>query len=125
MYIRRSHIVRQFFVDLGSMKKYLFVFLLLGVCFGQIQLDKSEDKSLFAKSFLFLIDLYQKHSSKVVASFCPMYPSCSQYSKEAVGKYDIKGILMIFDRLHRCSHDLKKYELVFVNGEIKYLDKID
>ena len=107
------------------MKKYLFIIALVGICFGQDKVDVHKDNSAIAKSFLFLIDLYQKHSNKVVASFCPMYPSCSQYGKEALIKYDISGILMIFDRLHRCSHDLNKYELVFVNGKIKYLDKID
>jgi len=107
------------------MKKYLFIVLLVGVCFGQDHSNKNEPKSKIAKSFLYLINSYQKHSKKIVASFCPMYPSCSQYSKEAVIKYDLLGVLMIFDRLHRCSHDLDKYEIVFVNGELKYLDKID
>ena len=30
-----THIVRQLFVDLVSMKRYLFIILLVGVCFGQ------------------------------------------------------------------------------------------
>tara|TARA_Y100000590_G_C15673428_1_gene997109 strand:- start:1410 stop:1757 length:348 start_codon:yes stop_codon:yes gene_type:complete len=92
-----------------------------------ITISANEDQSVskIAKSILNLINLYQKHSKKIVASFCPMYPSCSQYSKEAIIKYDLLGILMTFDRLHRCSHDLDKYQIIFVNGKLKYLDEID
>ena len=32
---RLRHILQIFFVDLVSMKKYLYIFLLVGVCFGQ------------------------------------------------------------------------------------------
>ena len=87
--------------------------------------EENQSVSIITKSILYLINSYQQHSKKIVASFCPMYPSCSQYSKEAIIKYDLLGILMTFDRLHRCSHDLDKYQVVFVNGRLKYLDEID
>ena len=99
-------------------RRFLIIMIALQLSFANslqknmtVEPDENQSESKIARSILYLINSYQEHSKKIVASFCPMYPSCSQYSKEAIIKYDLLGILMTFDRLHRCSHDLDKYEI--------------
>jgi hypothetical protein len=52
--------------------------------------------------FIYLISLYQK-----IFFFrkrhCVFYPTCSEYSKEAISKYGtLKGIYLSFKRVIRC-----------------------
>lgn len=71
-----------------------------------------------------IINFYQDVISPTKASTCRMYPSCSEYGKLSIIKYGlIKGSLMIADRLNRCGHDLKKYEIIKINDIIFYLDR--
>ncbi len=59
------------------------------------------------KLILILINLYQK-ISKLTPSRCRFYPTCSQYTKEAIIKYGvIKGGILGFKRIIRC-HPLNK-----------------
>ena len=52
------------------------------------------------------IDLYQTHLSPILGGKCPMYPSCSQYSKDAINKHGLLlGWFMTCDRLMRCGRD--------------------
>jgi len=68
------------------------------------------------------IYFYQNYLGKIKGSYCPMYPSCSNYGVEAIKTYKFKGILLTFDRLHRCSHDLSQYSKIIVNESIKFYD---
>jgi len=66
------------------------------------------------------------HLSGVRRGGCPMHPSCSQYSKEAV-KWNgfVTGWIMTMDRLLRCGRDeLKTAPRVFVDGQWKYYDPV-
>lgn len=50
-----------------------------------------------------LIDFYQKHISVFKKPSCVFYPTCSEYTKEAIKKYGIlKGISLGFLRIIRC-----------------------
>jgi len=54
------------------------------------------------KIFLFLITIYQKISS-LTPSRCRFYPTCSQYTKEAIQKYGIfKGGILGIKRIVKC-----------------------
>lgn len=54
------------------------------------------------KIILFLITIYQKFS-KLTPSVCRFYPTCSQYTKEAIMKYGIlKGGWLGLKRIFRC-----------------------
>ena len=47
--------------------------------------------------------LYQKTLSQFLPASCRYYPSCSQYSQEAVEKYGVlKGVWLGVKRLGRC-----------------------
>lgn len=59
------------------------------------------------KIFIFLINIYQKISS-LTPSRCRFYPTCSQYTKEAIIKYGIfKGGGLGVKRICKC-HPLNK-----------------
>ncbi|HOB20578.1 MAG TPA: membrane protein insertion efficiency factor YidD [Candidatus Atribacteria bacterium] len=56
------------------------------------------------KRFLiFVIKLYQKHISPALPSACRFYPTCSEYSIQAISKYgSVKGIYLSIRRLLKC-----------------------
>ncbi|WP_040477328.1 membrane protein insertion efficiency factor YidD [Halanaerobium saccharolyticum] len=55
------------------------------------------------KLFLFLIRIYQKIISPWTPKSCRFYPTCSEYSKQAIIKYGaFKGGWMGFKRIIRC-----------------------
>lgn len=58
------------------------------------------------KIAIFLIKLYQKTLSKYVfrGKNCRFYPTCSDYSIQAYGKYGfIKGTYLTIHRILRCN----------------------
>ena len=59
------------------------------------------------KVFIFLIEFYQKHISKIFESRnikCKYYPTCSEYTKQAIEKYGpIKGVFLGLWRIIRCN----------------------
>lgn len=51
-----------------------------------------------------LIEFYQKHLSGAFGKKCIYYPSCSEYTKQAVDKYGIiKGSILGLLRILRCN----------------------
>ena len=52
---------------------------------------------------IFAINIYQKHISKHFGKKCIFYPSCSEYTKQAIDKYGIiKGSLKGIKRVLKC-----------------------
>lgn len=48
--------------------------------------------------------VYQNYFSQHFSASCLYHPSCSDFSKQAVGEFGlIKGTLLSFDRLSRCN----------------------
>jgi putative component of membrane protein insertase Oxa1/YidC/SpoIIIJ protein YidD len=66
------------------------------------------------------------HLSAVRRGVCPMYPSCSEYSRQAVERHGfILGWIMAMDRLLRCGRDeLRRGPSVLVDGEWKFYDPL-
>ena len=56
---------------------------------------------------IFLIEKYQKHISLFLKSKgikCKFYPSCSEYTKQAILKYGcLKGCFLGMKRILRCN----------------------
>lgn len=51
-----------------------------------------------------LIKLYQNSLSRIMAPSCRFYPTCSQYTYEAIIKFGIfKGVLLGIWRIARCN----------------------
>ena len=57
------------------------------------------------KLLIFLIDGYQKHISPLKKNAkCKYYPTCSEYTKQAILKYGvIKGIILGIIRILKCN----------------------
>lgn len=55
------------------------------------------------KILLTLINFYQRKISKYTPRTCRFYPTCSDYSKQAIMKYgSLKGIYLTIKRILRC-----------------------
>jgi len=67
------------------------------------------------------------HLSAVRRGTCPMYPSCSVYSKQAIKKHGmIIGWIMAADRLMRDGRDeMKLSPQIFVNGILLHYDPVE
>ena len=67
------------------------------------------------------------HLRAVRQGECPMYPSCSQYSQDAVNRFGyMKGWIMTTDRLMRCGRDeMRLAKKIFINGRLKYYDPVE
>ena len=59
------------------------------------------------KILIWLIKQYQNHISKWLTSKninCKFYPTCSEYTKQAIEKYGaVKGLLLRIARILRCN----------------------
>lgn len=59
------------------------------------------------KICIYIIEFYQKHISKIIESKnikCKFYPSCSEYTKQAIEKYGvIKGCAYGIKRILKCN----------------------
>ena len=54
--------------------------------------------------FIFLINFYRKYISPLKPPTCRFYPTCSEYSKEALEKYGvIKGGYLSVIRILKCN----------------------
>ncbi|MBP9711604.1 MAG: membrane protein insertion efficiency factor YidD [Candidatus Pacebacteria bacterium] len=50
-----------------------------------------------------LINLYQRYISNLFKPSCVFYPTCSEYTKQAIAKYGVfKGVLLGSRRILRC-----------------------
>lgn len=67
-----------------------------------------------SKFVVCLIRFYQKHISKYFGKRCIYYPTCSEYTRQAVDKYGIiKGSILGLKRILKCNP--------FSNGGVDYL----
>lgn len=74
---------------------------------------------------LALLRFYQLVISPTKGLYCPMYPSCSHYSVEAIQRYGLLlGLLMTADRLHRCGHDIHQYRVIDTPEGARYADPV-
>lgn len=56
------------------------------------------------KIFIYLIEKYQKYISPILGNNCKYYPSCSEYTKQAIEKYGaLKGSFLGIWRILRCN----------------------
>lgn len=59
------------------------------------------------KILLFLIEKYQKYLSPINGHYnikCKYYPTCSEYTKQAIEKYGaLKGTILGIHRILRCN----------------------
>jgi uncharacterized protein len=73
-----------------------------------------------------LIGIFKEYISPVDGDRCPMYPTCSQYSLEAVRKHGVLvGLVMTFDRLIHESDEIRRAPQVKVYDSNRYYDPVE
>jgi putative component of membrane protein insertase Oxa1/YidC/SpoIIIJ protein YidD len=73
-----------------------------------------------------LIRIFQKYISPVDGDRCPCYPTCSQYSVEAIRKHGaVIGLVMTFDRFMHESDEIRRVPLVKVYDSYRYYDPVE
>ena len=56
------------------------------------------------KFLIFLIEEYQRYISPILGKNCKFYPTCSEYTKQAIKKYGaFKGFFCGIKRIIRCN----------------------
>lgn len=56
------------------------------------------------KIFIKLIEFYQKRISPHLGNHCKYYPTCSEYTKQAIEKYGaVKGTIKGIIRILKCN----------------------
>ena len=93
---------------------------------GGVEKEMHKSATLYSS----VLEIYSgplNHLSAVRRGKCPMYPSCSEYSKQAIHKHGfVVGWMMTMDRLMRCGRDeIKRAPKIFVNGEWLYYDPVE
>ena len=72
-----------------------------------------------------IIRFFQEYISPVDGDRCPCYPTCSQYSVEAIRKHGIwMGLVMTFDRLIHESDEIRQAPMMKVYGTYRYYDPV-
>jgi uncharacterized protein len=96
----------------------LITILLMTIpCYADNSHRQNQDLS-DGSPFLFPIHFYRKYISGADGDRCPMHPSCSTYSLEAIKKHGpLKGWIMTCDRLIRCGRDETKLGPPVIAGE--------
>ena len=86
---------------------------------------REEPPSIAATPFLWMLGFYQNVIGPVNSGRCPMYPTCSQYSVQAIRKHGpVVGIVMTADRL---IHELDEQHdalLIKVGSRYRYEDTV-
>jgi len=75
--------------------------------------------------FFWFIRFYQNYISPLDGDRCPMYPTCSQYSIEAIRKHGpFVGYIMTADRLMHEADEKHCTELMRVGNRYRYPDSV-
>ncbi len=84
------------------------------------------ETGIAATPFIWLLKIYQNFISPVKGDRCPMYPTCSDFSVQAVRKHGpIIGITMTADRLIHESDEPAFVPLKRVGNRYRYIDPVE
>ncbi len=94
---------------------------------GPVQHRCGDEPSTIGRDYCFiLLNFYQRVLSVVTISHCPMVPSCSNYSIEAIHKHGpFIGIAMTADRLYHEGTETRYAPIVRGDGSVRFLDPVE
>jgi putative component of membrane protein insertase Oxa1/YidC/SpoIIIJ protein YidD len=73
-----------------------------------------------------LVGFFREYISPVDGDRCPSYPTCSQYSLEAIRKHGVLlGLVMTFDRLIHESDEVRGAPAVKVYRSYRHYDPVE
>jgi putative membrane protein insertion efficiency factor len=73
-----------------------------------------------------LVGIFREYISPVDGDRCPSYPTCSQYSLEAIRKHGVlTGLVMTFDRLIHESDEVRRAPAVKVFHSYRHYDPVE
>lgn len=116
--------------EVKSLLFFLSVFILFVPCFAQnrinspfVEISPYSVESYGSGSNTFL-NFYQKYISPVKGgNQCPMYPSCSQYSKILFSSLSVhKAYIGTFERILQCGRELHFYKPIEIGGLTRWYD---
>jgi len=83
------------------------------------------EASIAATPFLWLLSFYQTTIGPVVSGRCPMQPTCSRYSVEAIHRHGpVTGIIMTADRIIHELDEQQYAPLVRSGNRYRYADPV-
>jgi len=109
----------------------VLVLIYVGKTSGQTKMkspqrETSQTTENLTSDFSWSYQAYKRYVSPVRGQHCPLIPSCSQYAKMSFSKFGFfYGFIMMADRLTRCGHDLRHYNLVWHQGNPYYKDYVN
>lgn len=86
---------------------------------------EQQSQNIAATPFLWLLTFYQKVIGRVNSGRCPMYPTCSQYSVQAIRKHGpVVGIIMTADRLMHEGSEQDYVPRIKVGDRYRFSDPV-
>ena len=94
---------------------------------GNKYAEYEESPTDFSSRFLIgCVKIYQEYISPVRGGYCPMYPSCSEYSIQAIKKHGFFiGIMMTADRLIHENNEMDSAPVVKRGDEMRFYDPVE
>jgi putative component of membrane protein insertase Oxa1/YidC/SpoIIIJ protein YidD len=77
-----------------------------------------------------VLEIYRgplNHLYAIRGAQCPMYPTCSEYSRQAIARHGLViGWMMTTDRLLRCGRDETRLApRIMIDGQLKTYDPVE
>jgi hypothetical protein len=73
-----------------------------------------------------VVAVFRDYISQVDGDRCPSYPTCSQYSLEAIRKHGVLlGLLLTFDRLIHESDEVRRAPMVRIFHSYRPYDPVE
>jgi putative component of membrane protein insertase Oxa1/YidC/SpoIIIJ protein YidD len=112
----------------NKLRKFAMILICLTLFQACTRLTPSQNN--FSGTPHFPLRWYQgplNHLAAVRRGQCPMHPSCSEYSSQAIARHGlVLGWMMTTDRLMRCGRDEMKFaQRVLANGNWKFYDPVE
>ncbi len=90
------------------------------------QQAKRESSSVESAPLQLAVQLFQKYISPIDGPRCPMYPTCSSYSLQALHKHGpIIGTFLTVDRLYREGDPHERRRPIEKWGRIRFYDPLE
>jgi uncharacterized protein len=84
----------------------------------------SQKNSAFKTLLKLPIIIYQKFISSQMKPLCKFYPSCSEFSIEAINRFGLRGIFLGADRFMRCNNFSEYQYPLYENTDLLH-DPVD